>query len=239
MSLPTNPPEFDPGTVKRILHINSLDGPHGYGRTPLHIDFDPTKNDVEPDQEPAQIRDPKSFNAVGSVVLQHYGDYPDDPEGYIHRPVLDIDRPVFMEHKFGFSRVSVEVGSSRKAMYRADSWLRPILRELGIELEVFPSRRLEGGGWGTSVSKAYVNTVTLTCREVNQRMYLSPSTTDGHGHLYINGYFGFRWDAYQELLHGLSGVGVIDPDWVDQSIRQGMTIVRTPWTKVPAQRKRS
>ena len=56
-----------------------------------------------------------------------------------------------------------------------------------------------------------------------------PSTTEGHGHLYID--HPIKWGAYKKLLHALKEAGLVEEGYVKACISHGYTIVRLPWIK--------
>lgn len=58
-----------------------------------------------------------------------------------------------------------------------------------------------------------------------------PSTTPGHGHLYINK--AMRWQDVRKLLDVLVEVGIVERGYRDASAVRGYTAVRTPWTYKP------
>lgn len=56
-----------------------------------------------------------------------------------------------------------------------------------------------------------------------------PSTTPGHGHLYIDK--PMTWDQYERLLNVLAEVGIIEQGYANASIERQHTAVRLPWVK--------
>lgn len=56
-----------------------------------------------------------------------------------------------------------------------------------------------------------------------------PSSTSGHGHLYIDK--PMTWEHYEKLLNVLAEVGIIEPGYADASIERQHTAVRLPWVK--------
>jgi hypothetical protein len=56
-----------------------------------------------------------------------------------------------------------------------------------------------------------------------------PSTTPGHGHLYIDKLL--TWREYEKLLNVLAEVGIIERGYADASIEREHTAVRLPWVK--------
>lgn len=61
--------------------------------------------------------------------------------------------------------------------------------------------------------------------------YLIPSTTPGHGHLYIDVPGGIRHEDYMELLDVLAKCKIIEPGYADVSKKRGHTDLRLPWVK--------
>jgi len=55
---------------------------------------------------------------------------------------------------------------------------------------------------------------------------LYPSTTTGHHHLYLD--VELSWDDYAKLLTVLGEVGILEPGYVDASLRRRQTFVRKP-----------
>lgn len=66
---------------------------------------------------------------------------------------------------------------------------------------------------------------------------LIPSTTEGHGHLYLD--VRMPWWRYVILLYGLRQAGVIERGFFWWSLRRGATFVRRPGVrKRPTDRRR-
>lgn len=53
-----------------------------------------------------------------------------------------------------------------------------------------------------------------------------PSSTEGHGHLYID--VALTWPQYVELLEVLERCGIIGPGFLMHSLRQGLSTLRKP-----------
>lgn len=58
-----------------------------------------------------------------------------------------------------------------------------------------------------------------------------PSSTEGHGHLYIDK--ALTWEQYEKLLTVLGEVGILEPGYVGAAIRRKATFVRPEWVKKP------
>lgn len=56
-----------------------------------------------------------------------------------------------------------------------------------------------------------------------------PSTTEGHGHLYLDA--PVRWDDYRALLETLGRLGILEQGYVRASVAKGATMVRKPGVK--------
>jgi hypothetical protein len=67
--------------------------------------------------------------------------------------------------------------------------------------------------------------------DLDHQAYLVPSTTEGHGHLYIDVPGGVAHDDYMALLELLGRIGIIEPGYADVSIKRGHTDLRLPWIK--------
>ena len=59
-----------------------------------------------------------------------------------------------------------------------------------------------------------------------------PSSTAGHGHLYLDKVL--TWSQYVKLLEVLAEVGILEPGYVSASIAREFTSVRLPWVRKPA-----
>lgn len=68
--------------------------------------------------------------------------------------------------------------------------------------------------------------------DIDFPMAIVPSTTPGHGHLYLDKVL--TWSQYVKLLEVLAEVGVLEDGYVQASIAREFTSVRLPWVKKPA-----
>lgn len=66
---------------------------------------------------------------------------------------------------------------------------------------------------------------------------LIPSSTPGHGHLYID--VPMPWWKYRVLLKVLAWVGVIEPGYYGASVMRKATYLRCPWVKKDTRRERA
>jgi hypothetical protein len=57
-----------------------------------------------------------------------------------------------------------------------------------------------------------------------------PSSTPGHGHLYIN-CEPLNWRQYKNLLEVLADCGIIEREYAEASIAKGYSAVRLPWVQ--------
>lgn len=60
-----------------------------------------------------------------------------------------------------------------------------------------------------------------------------PSSTSGHGHLYIDK--ELTWKQYQKLLNVLADLGIIEAGYRGASLARGYTALRLPWVKKTAE----
>jgi hypothetical protein len=59
--------------------------------------------------------------------------------------------------------------------------------------------------------------------------HYEPSTTPGHGHLYLD--VAISWPVYRKLLIALEEAGVLEEGYVGASIDRRATFVRLPWVR--------
>lgn len=64
---------------------------------------------------------------------------------------------------------------------------------------------------------------------------LIPSSTPGHWHLYIARQL--TWRDYAKLLTVLGEVGILEPGFVNASLKRKQTFLRMPWVRKGAERK--
>lgn len=88
-------------------------------------------------------------------------------------------------------------------------------------------------------TKDEANLISSECRDGLHRPVLDfdfpvryvPSTTPGHGHLYIDR--ALTWSRYAKLLQALEECGLLEPGYVTASIERKATFVRPEWVKKP------
>lgn len=125
----------------------------------------------------------------------------------LHRPILDIDHAVSAE--------KVPDGSLLRL------WLT-LTHTQTYDL----AQALDAAGLGVKGAYTAPNLVTLT---LTARVFVVPSTTPGHGHLYVDHHM--MWETYQKMLNQLVDVGVLEPGYVGASEARGWTCVRLPWVR--------
>lgn len=59
--------------------------------------------------------------------------------------------------------------------------------------------------------------------------YFVPSSTEGHGHLYVDVPKGIPHHRYMALLSALADAGIIEPGYAAVSIKRGRSDLRLPW----------
>lgn len=65
--------------------------------------------------------------------------------------------------------------------------------------------------------------------ETPHRVRWAPSSTPGHGHLYIDAILW--WDEYEALLQAFAWAGLVEPGYVGASMRRKATHLRLPWVR--------
>lgn len=65
--------------------------------------------------------------------------------------------------------------------------------------------------------------------DIDIPMHIIPSTTEGHGHLYIDK--ELTWWEYKRLLGVLADCGIIEQGYLKVSLAREHTAVRLPWIK--------
>lgn len=79
------------------------------------------------------------------------------------------------------------------------------------------------------VSSELGNGLHAPCIDVDVPMRIVPSTTPGHGHLYID--VAMDWEQYIAILEALAAAGVVERGYVMASEFRKGTHVRLPWVK--------
>lgn len=98
----------------------------------------------------------------------------------------------------------------------------------------------EDGEIRNPATKETANLISSLCQDGQHRPVMDfdiparyvPSTTPGHGHLYIDK--PMKWEDYTKLLKVLGEVGILEPGYVAAAIRRQATFVRPEWVKEPA-----
>lgn len=197
-------------------------------RTPLHVAFSDTPYIVRAhkifigDKDTRSI-DPLRLNAVGSLALTTEG------QNGIHLPVIDVEGGVIVQKTKRGSRATVM--AKHDGTYKPQSVLRDILSDHGIDLEVIHGARHNYDRFASHAERTVVHYVGAVILRSSQDDIFEDvdSTTRGHSHLYIQE--AFEDDDHRTLLFELGEIGVISPMWFQMAEREGMGVVRTPWTQ--------
>ena len=103
----------------------------------------------------------------------------------------------------------------------------------GYSGEVVPADRIEDAEVITSIDEssptffgAHGHRPIL---DIDIPMHIIPSTTPGHGHLYID--MSLTWHQYERLLSVLADCKIIERGYYNVSVERGHTAVRLPWVK--------
>lgn len=95
----------------------------------------------------------------------------------------------------------------------------------------------EDGEIRNPATKETANLISSLCQDGQHRPVMDfdiparyvPSTTAGHGHLYIDK--PLSWEQYQKVLNVLAEVGILEAGYVGAAIRRGASFVRPEWVK--------
>lgn len=65
--------------------------------------------------------------------------------------------------------------------------------------------------------------------DIDLPAYIVPSSTPGHGHLYVDK--ELEWRDLLSVLYALADAGIVERRYAEACEDQGMTCVRAPWIK--------
>lgn len=103
-------------------------------------------------------------------------------------------------------------------------------KTLAIENRVDGEHRVEVPAAEADVVSSEVgNNLHAPCIDIDVPIRVVPSTTPGHGHLYID--VPMDWDHYLAILTALVDAGVVERGYVMASECRKATHVRLPWVK--------
>lgn len=96
--------------------------------------------------------------------------------------------------------------------------------------ETVTEEELDNAEVVTSESRFYNgNEMHRPILDIDMPVTVIPSSTPGHGHLYIDK--KLTWEDYSKLLNVLAEVGIIEEGYAAASIARQHTAVRLPWVK--------
>jgi len=95
--------------------------------------------------------------------------------------------------------------------------------------EVVSADRLEEAEVVTSLGEPSFVDLHRPILDVDLPMHIIPSSTEGHGHLYIDKLL--TWHQYERLLSVLADCGIIERGYYNVSVAREHTAVRLPWVK--------
>lgn len=73
--------------------------------------------------------------------------------------------------------------------------------------------------------------VHAPCIDIDVPMTFVPSSTPGHGHLYID--VPMTWENYERLLTVMAEVGIVEEGYLRASKTRKATHLRLPWVRKP------
>ncbi len=225
------PKEFSQKTIDMILPTDyrGAEVPSRL-RTPLHIEFpaDSTEDISQAEEiDLLQTDDPKVFNAIGSGLMNGAD---------VHYPVIDVDGGAKLQKVSGNkSKVIVAARPDNESdkktfQYGPRSLLRDVLGDNGISLEIFDEPVYE---YAPMMARTYwvgkrVTAIVMRADE-KDTFDVAKSTQKDHSHLYIQRKFSDSDHA--TLIDELGDLGIISRRWQEIAEREGMGVVRTPWTE--------
>jgi hypothetical protein len=225
--------DFTPETVRSVLNRDPHMG--GTDRTALNISiaemYSPEFEDLA-GQYPTTLQDPLELQTIGSR----------SKIGSSHQPVIEtpggakiqgannkrvrIDSPVQRtSYQIGLSHFEAK---SEVHSYGPDSFLRDVLGDNGIDLEVFDAPVSEHTYMDnqTHVIGQHVTAIVLRSREAGA-FDVADAGPDTESHLYIQQRFSKT--EHDVLIHELGELGLIKPEWQALVEKIGMSVVPTPW----------
>lgn len=100
-------------------------------------------------------------------------------------------------------------------------WAKSTGEECGLQADAEIVTSEIGSGWRAGMHAPVI--------DLDMAHHYEPSTTPGHGHLYLNQAMSF--EAMTEILDVLAKHGVVQSGFRDATKQRGWAAVRTPWTR--------
>lgn len=140
-----------------------------------------------------------------------------------HRVLLDIDIPATLE--------PAAFGNKAKLSFQLPEEVRALEKSMvshRVHALAQSTGRLGLGGVTTAFDgerRAELLTVWVDADKV----WLIPSSTPGHSHLYLDKMM--IWEDYVYLFESLRDLLILEPGYVSASLSRGQTMLRLPWVK--------
>lgn len=167
----------------------------------------------------------KLFNSVGSLALPPTVVNTPAQHRRLHLPVLNVDGGAEVDERNKGRTAVLKFldlpGSGEKYVdnYRPSSFLLTVFGDYDIDLTVFPQPAVGDQRVGGLVLRAK--------KEGTFKVF--DSTQEGHSHLYIQQ--PFEDGDHQLLIEELTRAGILSETWQSIVEKEGMGVVRAPWTK--------
>jgi hypothetical protein len=156
-------------------------------------------------------------------------------------PTIDLDLDIFGVE----SEADREEASRRRAIVAGLSEYKHVLHLVNFESDDYDlgedgdpevqknatsaRRRVSDAAEANAISSLLLDEdgMHTVAVDIDHRMTVVPSSTEGHGHLYID--VKMPWEDYLKLLRVMAEVGLVEPGYVAASERRSATHLRLPW----------
>ena len=136
-----------------------------------------------------------------------------------------------------------EPGNPSKKPTTAEELIRTMLTPYRVEwdnqeayladLERTKTQHMDEADVVSSELHGFPNGVSMhaIALDIDYPVFVVPSSTEGHWHLYIHKPGGIPHQGYMALVALLGHLGVIEPGYATASLRRGHTDLRPPWVR--------
>jgi len=125
----------------------------------------------------------------------------------------------------------------KRVMRYAENLAESVDLEAMEEVPLYDRERTSDFKGANLVSSLLENGKHAPVLDLDVHHKLVPSSTEGHGHLYID--VECEWDDYVNLLDAMSKCGILEESYVEFSKRRGASFVRKPGTYKEGSRSES
>lgn len=155
-----------------------------------------------------------------ALAIAHYYDEMLAHEEDRRRTIADLSAFDHVTHNVDFGREDDYDAASEAG----DESAQKARNESDLERSTAISSAIREDGRDTWDTRRH--TIAL---DIDHRVRVIPSSTEGHSHLYID--VPLEWDDYARLLDLLDELGIVESGYVAASTRRRATHLRLPWVK--------